>query len=414
MAVGGRRVFRAMLVVAVLLAPVLQTAWAESAGDGPLARIPGWLSGLDGLSDGLSLQVHGFVAQGVFGTTANQVYGAREDLSAEFRSAGLNASLSPRPGLDLSAQLLYRNGSARDDEIRLDFALANLSLTPASPGNVGARLGRFKNRHGLFEDTHDIPRLRPSVLLAQSIYSDFDDLDALADSVDGAMVYADRPVGNVVVGLEAYGGRPRIFADDEAAFRLRDDGRLLSGRVDSRRLLWGVSAFVEDPVRGMRLGIGYSDSAFRFTDGVLARRITRRPLIVSAAIDRLGWSLTAEAQATWIREDDEERIRFGSYVQATRDLTPWLTGLVRADLALADLDDPNGQRQAERTGLPEHRFFARDATAGLRFRFGRGWLFDTEIHAVDGTQWLSEVENSEASDLERTWALFGAQLSYTF
>jgi hypothetical protein len=70
------------------------------------------------------------------------------------------------------------------------------------------------------------------------------------------------------------------------------------------------------------------------------------------------------------------------------------SGLLRYDSFFANVDDRDARDTASLTGLPRHRFFAKDLTFGLRWEFARDWLVAAECHNVYGTGWLSAVDNS--------------------
>ncbi|MCA1850908.1 MAG: hypothetical protein LC647_00510, partial [Beggiatoa sp.] len=71
--------------------------------------------------------------------------------------------------------------------------------------------------------------------------------------------------------------------------------------------------------------------------------------------------------------------------------------------------------------LPRHRFFAKDLTFGLRWDFADDWLVAAEYHNIDGTAWLSPVDNPGINDFalardvsDGHWDLFTMIFSYRF
>jgi hypothetical protein len=52
-------------------------------------------------------------------------------------------------------------------------------------------------------------------------------------------------------------------------------------------------------------------------------------------------------------------------------------------------EDHDGSATARLTGLPRHRFYAKDLTFGVRWEFLDDWLVAAEYHNIDGTGWLS-------------------------
>ncbi len=137
------------------------------------------------------LQIHGFLSQGYIRTSSNRVFGHSEgDGSLDFIEAGVNASWTPLPQLQLAAQGLFRRaGAGHEHDFELDFGLIDYALLSTADRQLGFRLGRIKNPLGLYNDTRDVAFTRPSILLPESIY-----LDSLREqfvSSDGALVYGE-------------------------------------------------------------------------------------------------------------------------------------------------------------------------------------------------------------------------------
>ena len=147
------------------------------------------------------LQVHGFLSQGYFLTTDNNLFGSSErGGSLDFTEIGVNASWTPRPNLLLTAQVLSRRaGEAAKNELELDFALLDYAALSTAERRLGIRLGRVRLPFGLYNDTRDVAFTRPSILLPQSIY--LDRARELSISADGAMFYAEQhsPWGSLLL-----------------------------------------------------------------------------------------------------------------------------------------------------------------------------------------------------------------------
>jgi hypothetical protein len=137
------------------------------------------------------LQVHGFLSQGYILTSSNRVFGHSEgDGSVDFIEAGINASWTPLPRLQLAVQPLFRRaGAGHESDFELDFGLMDYALLSTEDKQLGIRLGRIKNPRGLYNDTRDVAFTRPSILLPESIY--YDKLRELNVSADGAQVYGE-------------------------------------------------------------------------------------------------------------------------------------------------------------------------------------------------------------------------------
>ena len=112
------------------------------------------------------------------------------DGSLDFIEAGINASWTPLPRLQLAVQGLFRRaGAGHESDFELDFGLMDYALLSTEDKQLGFRLGRIKNPLGLYNDTRDVAFTRPSILLPESIYLDIS-REAFV-SADGAHVYGE-------------------------------------------------------------------------------------------------------------------------------------------------------------------------------------------------------------------------------
>jgi hypothetical protein len=150
--------------------------------------------------------------------------------------------------------------------------------------------------------------------------------------------------------------------------------------------------------------------------------------LVSAQLNLEQWSLTGEYQRI-----DTERSGFtpggvlventseSYYLQAQYRFAPGWSALARYDALFINIDDHDGSASARVSRLPRHRFFAKDLTFGLRWEFADDWLVAAEYHNIDGTAWLSPVDNPGINDFavardvsDGHWDLFTMMFSYRF
>jgi hypothetical protein len=125
---------------------------------------------------------------------------------------------------------------------------------------------------------------------------------------------------------------------------------------------------------------------------------------VSTQLNLERWSFTAEYERISLERRGlfpESAPRFlrdntseSYYLQADYRFAPRWSALLRYDSFFVNVDDRDARNTASLTGLPRHRFFAKDLTFGLRWEFARDWLVAAEYHNVYGTGWLSAVDNS--------------------
>lgn len=372
-----------------------------------------------------NLQIHGFASQTWLMSSDNNVFGksSSDSGSFDFRELGLNASMRPFTRLQFSAQMLSRTaGEGSPGNVRLDYGFIDYTYFSGETSQLGIRLGRMKNPLGLYNDTRDVAFTRPSILLPQSIY--FDRTRKLALAADGVQLYGEHrsDLGNI--SFQAGAVRPLVQGEEtEAAIfggqvpgRLTPD-MLYIGRVmyelDEGRLRFAVS--------GAQLNIGYDPAT---VDRLHEGSVRFTPLIFSAQYNAERWSITAEYASRRLEYKD-----FGIsplaldfygesyYFQGAYRLTPAWEAFVRYDVLHTDRDDRDGSKwaaSASSRGRPAHTRFAKDITVGLRWNITPQFMLRAEYHNVNGTGWLSTLDNTSPSGLVQHWHLFSVLGSYRF
>ncbi|EGV33419.1 hypothetical protein ThidrDRAFT_0626 [Thiorhodococcus drewsii AZ1] len=368
------------------------------------------------------LQLHGFATQGYILTTGNNYFGESIDGgSFDFRELGLNASWRFKPGLQFSAQAVSRLAGETDDgAIRLDFGFLDDRFLSGREGQMGIRLGRILNPLGLYLDTRDVAFARPSILLPQSIY--FDVNRNLALSLDGAQLYGERYGERGNVSFQLQWGYPRVDDPDfeRSIFFGSAPGDLESEPTWLARLGYeSVDARLRFAISGGQVNVGYDPHGPG--DALDSGRFRFEPLILSAQYNARYWDLTAEyaRRPTSLRNFGPEFPDVGFtgesyYLQGTYRFAPRWEALLRYDVLYWDKEDRNGTAFAAVTGQPAYRRFAKDLTVGLRWNLTASFMLRTEFHYIDGTGWLSELENPIPSETERYWTLFSILGSYRF
>lgn len=369
-----------------------------------------------------SVQLHGFATQGYILTTGNRFFGESKDGgSFDFRELGLNGSWKLSPNLQLSLQALSRQAGETDDgALRMDYGFLDYSFLADSENLWGIRLGRVLNPLGFYNDTRDVAFIRPSILLPQSIY--FDVNRNLALSADGAQLYGERHAGIGNVTLQFSRILPRVEDPDfERAIFFGP----APGRLEHAPSWVGRIGYESDGGRfrvmlsGGQVNVGYEPSGNR--DPFESGTFRFEPAILSLQYNAQYWDLTAEYARRSVRLRD-----FGPafpdtgftgesyYLQGTYRFAPQWEGVLRYDVLYWNREDRNGKGFAALTGLPAHSRFARDLTIGLRWNLTRSFMVRTEFHYIDGTGWLSELENPGRVGTERYWTLFSVLGSYRF
>jgi hypothetical protein len=374
-----------------------------------------------------TFQVHGFLSQGYILTTGNNFFGkSRRGGSFDFRELGVNGSWRPLTNLQLSMQVVSRSAGETDDGVpRIDYGFLDYSFISDVENLWGVRAGRVVTPLGFYNETRDMAFTRPSTLLPQSIY--FDINRNLALSGDGLHVYGERraPFGDFF--FQAGGIFPR--ADDPAFNRVFTRG-VFSGEMGGEPS-WVSRLMYESVGNKLRLALTGGQFNAKFQPGrpptPEAGSFAFFPLLFSAQYNTQNWTLTGEYARRHTRiRDFNIPLLDGSftgesyYVQGTYRFTRSLEAVVRYDVLYWDVDDRDGGRFSEMTGLPAHSRFAKDFTVGLRWDITPSLMLRAEYHNINGTGWISALENPGlenprlAADVAQHWDLFALMLSFRF
>lgn len=364
------------------------------------------------------VQMHGFVSQGIVSSSHNNFYGdSSNNVSFDFREIGINASYRPRPDLQFSTQLIHLDaGEVNESGLLLDYALVDYTISSTEDRQVGVRFGRVKNPFGLYTTTRDVAFTRPSIVLPQSIY--FDKARSLALSSDGVGVYANQESDYGAINLDVVVGNANVDRGSEATFIRRDaPGDMESIRPS--RLMRVMYITPNDRLRiaftAANLDLKYNATANEF-DPNLAVHLD--PKIISAQYSNEKWELTAEysqmkSSITSLAPSFNNVIE-GYYVQGSYQLTPSLQTVLRYDASFNNKNDHSGKKLSAETGLPAHVFFAKDWTLGLRYDVTPTFMVRGEWHHIDGTGWLSALDNANPLAMERRWDLLMLMGSWRF
>lgn len=370
-----------------------------------------------------NLQIHGFASQGWLKSTGNNnVFGesSADSGSFDFRELGLNASMRPLPKLQFSAQMLSRTaGEGSPGNIRLDYGFIDYTFFSGATSQLGIRLGRMKNPLGFYNDTRDVPFTRPSILLPQSIY--FDRVRKVAIAADGGHLYGEYRSDIGVLSFQGGVVRPLVRGAEAEVALLEHD---MAGHLTPDVIYIGRANYDLDEGRlrfafsGAQLNINYSPAT---VDPLHSGSIRFTPLIFSAQYNAERWSLTSEYALRHfeyknfgIAPLDLNFAGESYYLQGVYRFTPEWEAIIRYDVLYTDRDDRSGKKWAANTGNAAHRRFAKDITVGLRWNITPEFMLRAEYHHVNGTAWLSTLDNSSTGDLSQRWNLFSILGSYRF
>ncbi|MDO9469935.1 MAG: porin [Nitrosomonas sp.] len=374
------------------------------------------------------LQIHGFASQAYITTSDNDVFGnSDKGGSFGFTEAGLNASVRPLPRLLLSAQVLSRRaGEGNTGMPRLDFGFLDYRIYSHEVNQFGIRVGRLKNPFGFYNETRDVAFTRPSIMLPQSIY--FDRTRNLGLSSDSVQLYSDAAIFNLGTFSTQFGVTLPIVSDKDTESSLL--AGLQKGQLNREVSYIGRGIFESNDKR-LRLGVSgiWLNTAYdpnsKLNDQIGPGGLQFSPIFFSAQYNAERWTLTSEYALRHFKYDQNFGARspvngldfYGEsyYFQGEYRFTPKWEGILRYDVLYTDRADRDGSDFVKRTnGLGvAHSRFAKDITVGLRWNVTPQFMLRAEYHHVNGTGWLSTLDNVRGSTHQH-WDLFAIQGSYRF
>lgn len=373
-------------------------------------------------NDALSaFEFHGFATLSYLSSTDNDFFGDSSDGSFEFYEFGLNTQWNPTDKIKIAAQAIARDaGNTDDGSIRLDYGFLEYKINDSNKSFTGVRLGRVVNPLGFYNETRDVAATRPGTLLPQSIY--FDVNRNLALSSDGVSIFHEHFLeqGDLTFQFGIAEPRTRDPELEPALFGSARQGSLEGTRSWMTRLMY------EHDFGRIRLALTAAELNMEYEPGsdpiIRNADFSFRPIIFSAQYQTEKWQFTTEwGKRTSSLTDlgvrpDVEFTGTSYYLQSTYRFTPQLSVLLRYDSLVWDDDDKKGEAFASNPfyPFPGHTRYAKDWTIGARWDINQHWLLSAEIHDIEGTGWLSLLENSDPSALEKNWRLYTITASVRF
>lgn len=366
------------------------------------------------------IQIHGFLTQGFFHTSDNNVYGQSDDgISPGLSEIGLNVNYQPWHNLRFAAQGLYRRaGDVDTGSVRLDYGLADLTLFEYGSGKVGIRGGRIKNPFGLYNDTRDVSFTHPTILLPQGIY--FDRSRSLLISADGGSFYAEQRTDFGDFNFKFNVGMPSRDLKEIQTVVLGTQNA--QGSFETKP---AIATQLSYEINGGEyiFAVSYTDFEFDFIPAsrekvVPQNRSRIQPLLFSAQYNGENFTLTGEYEYRWnmlgrFAAQGGKFVTESWYVEGSYRIMPQLQATVRYDTISVDKSDRDGLG-AEALGFPRHVAFAQDWVFGLRWDITPSWMVRADYTRVHGTAWLPQADNPVVNNDVQDWDLYGLQLSFKF
>jgi len=364
-----------------------------------------------------SFQLHGFLTLGYVKTSANSFFGDSESGSLEYSELGLNASYRFNPQLLVSAQLLSRTaGEMYDGSPSLDYGLLDYTPYTTETGRFGTILGRFKNPMGFYNETRDVASTRPSIFLPQVVY--WDRVRNMVFANDGGMLYANMYRGLHSFYLNLFAGKTPIDENVEKSYlpAQLDPDLTQQGLTKGGRLLYEWD--------GGRLRLALSGATLSL-DGEMAGGLLNGMVdidfwIASAQYNQGPFSLTMEYMNEPIEYNGFNNLMdFGNttvdgyYLQGDYRLSPDWEVLMRYEEGHFDKHDRDGS-DVIIPGTPAYNHYTRGLTVGLLWEPTESLLMRAEYSRIDGTMFLSNLENPDPMATQRSWNMFAFLISYSF
>jgi len=187
--------------------------------------------------------------------------------------------------------------------------------------------------------------------------------------------------------------------------------------TNDKRLRLGIS--------GIWLNTSF-DSNGAFNDPIGPGALQFTPIYFSAQYNAERWTLTSEYAMRPFNYNDSFKktalkglnfVGESYYFQGEYRFTPKWVGILRYDALFTDRADRDGSKFVNATGGTgvAHSRFAKDITVGLRWDATPQFMLRAEYHYVNGTAWLSRLDNPvNEGPLSQHWHLFAIQASYRF
>ena len=387
-----------------------------------------------------AVDFHGFLSQGYLKSSEGCNFYAESgdsDGSFEFTEYGVNAGMDATDRIRIGMQVYGRNlGDMGDYEPTLDWAFVDYRFQDW----IGARAGRIKLAHALYNEYRDYDMLRTPIILPQSVY-----LETMRDafnSLDGLSLYGNHTFGKV--GKFSYQAQLGVLNPDNdggLARYIESVWDLNLHEIDNDwvyvfNLQW------ETPVDGLRLG--YSHAAF----DIDAKNETMEsglwtlvglPVGTPINLDQQVRVNAVSAEYTWkelilaieymyvpmkytLRNDmagdvlEGEPVIEAYYGSASYRFTEWFQLGVCYSVYYPNKNDKKGV-DVEQMGQPRWNAWLKDFGVTARFDVWENWILKLEAHQMDGGAVLFAEDHRNGDGTysnKEHWYLLMAKVGFSF
>ncbi len=363
-------------------------------------------------------QLNGFVGQGYLAADDTEFIVGDDGSTFDITEAAFAVSWKPIDNLRFASALSFRQwGTLADAGVDFDYLFAEYSFQ-AGDGTVGLRAGRFKNETGFYSSTRDVPFTRPSIMLPQSIYSDYF-RDAQLH-IEGADLFGMHQLFDGTMNWHVSVGKVDVTEDLDRNVMGYED----IGEFDSEQYYSADLEFQNDYVR---LGVTYYDAEVSYLPVAdsyyFPGNIRLKNWVFSGQYRYMNFELTGEymlgdrlINGLVFPPMASELIESGvGYYLDFRAYLPHEVELfVRFDKHIDNKDDPDGKSYEAATGSPAYFGYTNDWTFGARWFLNNDWLLAAEYHHVEGASWVTPIVAPDPTTQSKYWSMFALQLSYRF
>lgn len=369
------------------------------------------------------LNVSGFIGVGFAYASDNNFLG-QGNQSNEILDAGLKAYYEINNNFSVSGQITYRRlgDLMNDSKPRIDFAAVNWSTRFVGETNIS--IGRVKPQLGLYNVSRDMPTSRPTIIMPQSIYSDF--FRDISLSFDGARVGTNFDFIDGTVSFEAVYGDSNL----DANFNTAVVGDLSRGHWEGESALSLDARYVDNNIT---IAASFSklhpsfeagnNSFLDFTGTGLIIPLSSGELSIKSY--HLGIQFNTEnieyTAELLVRKNGlggiipvDETTSEGYYGQIRYSFSPSIIGTFRYENYRRNKDQKKGDLPLI-PGIPDHANTSKTSTFGLSWQLSPSWMVAADIHLVEGAGWLAPLTATTVVAYgKKHWQLMAVQAVYRF
>lgn len=364
------------------------------------------------------LQLSGFIGQGYVAADDSQFIVGSDGHAFDITEAAFAVSWKPIEHVRVASALSFRQwGELYDSAVKFDYLFAEYTHQFGEQ-TIGVRAGLFKSEIGFYSSTRDVPFTRPSIMLPQSIYSDYF-RDAQLH-VEGGDLFGMHQIFDGMLDWQLTIGKVDVTEDLDSNVMGETD----LGEFDSEHYYAGDVEFQNNHIR---LGVTYYDAKVSYnpsrTGQYFPGDIQLVNWVFSGQFRYKNFELTGEyltgnrminGLIFPIEFGELKEPSLGYYLDLRSYLPNEVELFIRFDKQVDNADDKDGLDYEMSTGSPAYFAYSNDWTFGARWFPSHDWLLAVEYHQVEGASWVTPVISPIPSVQSKHWSMFAMQISYRF